>query len=1092
VPDRPAIPADITRQILWESGHRCAVCGTPCPLERAHIVPWHKSKEHKAEDLICLCANCHERADKEKWGEKALRKYKETPWVLRQYGPVPLVSETMQAADSARVHEVLTRDGEGNVVVGQGEAVVSPIQVEALAQAVHELPADTPEEVRHRLGALAQALSEDLVPPADFARRAREYVARQQAGRGPLARAEAEESLYVPLELRFHRAIRAPDDTLFRREEGRTYDDIWTAVEASDPASSPAEPFPALVLLGAPGAGKSTSLRHLGLILLRAVLENPTGHLPLFVSLGDYTGSAPADFLSEQCRRWYGRDDAGALLEAGRLWLLADGLNEMPAADERDYEAGVQAWRRFFQDDFPPGNRALVACRTADYGTGLDLPRLEVEPMDAERIRDFVARRFVDAPQRGEDLWQALVDDRQARGPEHSLYGLACNPFWLVMLVDVYRELDRLPENRAALTQHFVERWLAYEADRLPGQVMTETDRTALQVALDQLAFDVLGAGQNAPQPRSWALSRLPERVDVAGDTVPTDPRQVLSLAESACLLEVRGRAERRVVRFYHQLLLEHFAGRELLRRFRVVTAQGGAGFPHPLDEAALWRIPWEAKWQFVESAWDPLPPPPTTGWEEATVLAAARAALADGDWPRLARAVLPHNPPLAARCLLEAGRLSGEGVRAGVRDHLLAVVRDPAATAGLKPRQRVSLRIACGLALGSLGDPRILERERVVVHPDGRRVRFIEPAWSRAIPAGPFQMGSSREDADAYDDEYSEATNHRPHTVVVPHDYAVGRHPVTNAEYGCFVADGGYDDGRWWDTDEARRWLRGELDLSEPWMRRWKQIAQWVREGAVDLDEWVAQRRMSPQEAELWRWVATLSDEELAEAVREAAGATGAERCQPRYWEDRRYYNPAQPVLGVCWYEARAYCAWLTGQLRIAGLVSPVGRDGQPETWSLGPETIAVRLPTEAEWEKAARWDGSTKRGPHGGRARRYPWGDGWDEARANTLEGRVLTTAPVGVYPEGAASCGALDLAGNVWEWTASRWGPEVERPTFGYPYDPDDGREHAGGTDLRVARGGSWNDGARIARCASRGRNGPGNRSYFLGFRALLQLS
>lgn len=85
MPDRPAIPADITREILIEAGHRCAVCGAGCPLERAHIVPWHKSREHKAEDLICLCASCHERADLEDWGAKTLREYKQNPWILRQY-----------------------------------------------------------------------------------------------------------------------------------------------------------------------------------------------------------------------------------------------------------------------------------------------------------------------------------------------------------------------------------------------------------------------------------------------------------------------------------------------------------------------------------------------------------------------------------------------------------------------------------------------------------------------------------------------------------------------------------------------------------------------------------------------------------------------------------------------------------------------------------------------------------------------------------------------------------------------------------------------------------------------------------------------
>ena len=83
MPNRPAIPAEIVRIVLTESGHRCAVCGVPCPLERAHIIPWHRSRKHRAEDLICLCANCHQRADHEKWGEKSLREYKRSPWIAR-------------------------------------------------------------------------------------------------------------------------------------------------------------------------------------------------------------------------------------------------------------------------------------------------------------------------------------------------------------------------------------------------------------------------------------------------------------------------------------------------------------------------------------------------------------------------------------------------------------------------------------------------------------------------------------------------------------------------------------------------------------------------------------------------------------------------------------------------------------------------------------------------------------------------------------------------------------------------------------------------------------------------------------------------
>ncbi len=81
---RPKIPAGVEREVLTEAGHRCAVCGDPCPLERAHIVPWCKTKDHSVGNLVCLCANCHQRADFEKWGEKTLRRYKENPWVTRK------------------------------------------------------------------------------------------------------------------------------------------------------------------------------------------------------------------------------------------------------------------------------------------------------------------------------------------------------------------------------------------------------------------------------------------------------------------------------------------------------------------------------------------------------------------------------------------------------------------------------------------------------------------------------------------------------------------------------------------------------------------------------------------------------------------------------------------------------------------------------------------------------------------------------------------------------------------------------------------------------------------------------------------------
>ena len=128
-------------------------------------------------------------------------------------------------------------------------------------------------------------------------------------------------------------------------------------------------------------------------------------------------------------------------------------------------------------------------------------------------------------------------------------------------------------------------------------------------------------------------------------------------------------------------------------------------------------------------------------------------------------------------------------------------------------------------------------------------------------------------------------------------------------------------------------------------------------------------------------------------------------------------------PVVYVTWHDARAYCAWLTKAWREAGKINA---------------TEEVRLPTEAEWEKAARGPAlsgvegalpSPDRGGAGGGVRIYPWGEDWDAAKCNTEESDLGTTSPVGMYPAGASPYGCLDMAGNVWEWTRSLWGKNYQ---------------------------------------------------------------
>ena len=168
--------------------------------------------------------------------------------------------------------------------------------------------------------------------------------------------------------------------------------------------------------------------------------------------------------------------------------------------------------------------------------------------------------------------------------------------------------------------------------------------------------------------------------------------------------------------------------------------------------------------------------------------------------------------------------------------------------------------------------------------------------------------------------------------------------------------------------------------------------------------------------------------------------------RERPAYWDDSRYNNPSQPVVGLTWFEACAYGAWL-------GAVT-----GE-----------ACQLPTEIHWEAAAR----------GLEARRYPWGNEWDSARANTLEGRVLRPSAVGAYSAagGRGPQGEEDQAGSVWEWTTSLY----------LPYQPGAVPEvdmEAPGE--RTLRGGAWYFDRRGARCAYRNRSVPDNFYNSLGFR------
>jgi formylglycine-generating enzyme required for sulfatase activity len=294
-------------------------------------------------------------------------------------------------------------------------------------------------------------------------------------------------------------------------------------------------------------------------------------------------------------------------------------------------------------------------------------------------------------------------------------------------------------------------------------------------------------------------------------------------------------------------------------------------------------------------------------------------------------------------------------------------------------------------------------------------------------VPAGRFLMGNWADEADAWDDE-------RPqHELDLPYEYWIGRYPVTQAQFEEFIKDGGYGEARFWPE-------------------------------AMEHGVWEAGRIVARHEDEPTAGPARYGDP----------------------WD-----LPNHPAGGVTWYEALAFCRWLTARWQRQGWL--------PAGWE-------VRLPSEAEWEKAARGGlevlaSSARRRPGQGwdagagersaltanpaPERPYPWRGGFENDRANTLETGIGTTSAVGCFPGSASASGCEELVGNVWEWTRSL---EAEYP---YPESAQarEAREKLSSDGPRVLRGSSILTVAWVARCSARFRIHPNDRGRITGFRLLL---
>lgn len=788
-------------------------------------------------------------------------------------------------------------------------------------------------------------------------------------------------------------------------------------------------PEQAVVLLGPPGSGKSTLLRHFELDNARAVLAGRTGGglspLTFFIQLNDYK-PMPSDTLLPPPKDWLAQRWAAqypdlptldTLLRQQRMTLLLDALNEIPYASAES----IQRWKAFLRElarDYP-GNWVIFSCRDLDYSTSLSskelpVPQVRIEPLSDAQVQSFV---HVYSPEYGAALWQNLQGSPQLK--------LLRSPYYLKLLIE-QTVAGEIPTGRAALFTGFVRQALRREVERdnallQPDELLHERDVQRLIQARWRTPFELPERGVLIPelaelafamQARQTTNEALQIRIaydDALASIDHVRAEDILKAGGALGVLEQDlGRDE---VLYVHQLVQEYFAARHLARQpqAELVQQEWRAHHIMPRLQSTLDEL----------ADADPLPPLPNTGWEETTVLAAAMAPNVD----RFITDLKATNLSLAGRCAAQPEVTVSEALKEELRRALVQRTQEPMAD--------LRARIAAGLALGELGHPLFSRCE-------GSRGSYLLPPLL-AIPGGTYLIGS---DEGLYEDE-------APVHGVEIESFAIAQFPVTNAEWTLFMQAGGYEDERWWETEAAQAWRRGEGTAEGP-KQSWRENRKFYRANLDTIHQWQQQGRIAAQEAEGYKEIARMSDDAFEALLRE--WYPEGRQTQPAFWTDNTLNHPAQPVVGICWFEARAYCAWLSAQT------------GQ-----------TFRLPTEAEWEAAAR------RSQH----RRFAFGDEFDAAHCNTFETHIRRATPIGVFPGGATPEGLADMTGNTWAWTSSLYNP--------YPYDLTDGRENLLTKDARrVVRGGSWDAPWVYARTTFRYHYTPVNRSYDLGFRCLMRPS
>jgi len=796
-----------------------------------------------------------------------------------------------------------------------------------------------------------------------------------------------------------------------------------------------------MVLLGDPGAGKSTFVKRMAAALAAKQLNLPgkipdlkLNLFPVLLTLREWVPRLAAlDLASlsnerqqtllvqtlyeqiEQDLKAMGVAEFSRemrdILDSGDCFLIFDGLDEVPFQYRTLVRQSVSAVIKTCRL-----KQVVITSRIRSYTGSAVFPNFTtftLSPFDEQQIRNFIQGWYQTQQKLGrlkQNQTDEKVEDLTRAALKPELRELAENPMLLTTMALVHQQNIGLPDQRVELYNLAVDillrRWQKHKLGEKkltasPALTAFLNDSLRLRKTIEHLAYEAHSISkennQAADLPRGTALTLLEQQNYLGSTALAGEFLDYVDQRAGLLLGRGGGGQHPAAYSFPHRTFQEYLAGCHILNERHLVRH---------LKRLAQEKDFWDNAVQIA--------------FEELRFNRKDLKGLYD-----LAYHLCPHQTcpgEQQARLRYWSGKIARLcGIKEiqqdceepeGGETYLKRLM--PALVQTLSSDLTALERSEVGNILAHLGDPR-------------KSVITIEEMEFCLVPAGPFLMGSLETDDQAFDAEKLQ------HELNLDYNYWISRFPVTNAQFNEFVAAEGYANEEFWEVArKAGVWKNG-----------------------VFQGNWDAHPRSRPVN---WGLPFNL---------------------------------PNHPVTGITWYEAIAFIAWLNQKF-------------QKENWL--PDGGSVRLPSEAEWEKAAR-GGYQIPSPNvckparlirqqceyemidnEFKARIYPWGNSLDPDRLNFSDTNIGSTSTVGCFPSGASPYGCEEMSGNVWEWTRSLWGKEWETPKFKYPYQPEDGREELTAPigSYRVLRGGSWPNGARNCRSAYRSSNSPGYRSSIIGFR------